>query len=293
MRYSLDINLLHLLVESKFLENKGYSVWWDRKIPPGRTFDDVIEEAINASKCMIVVWSKKSVSSNWVRTEAGEGDEKGILIPIMIDEVVIPLAFRRIEAAQLMDWDGSSNHPEIDVLLESVGKLIGISSDNATPSADILIPREKKNEAGRKRIAFQESLTKGQNIFREISLWAIGGMLGGAIGGGVIWLLVYLRSSDLVIFWHEIIVSAPISGGVLGALAGFVLGFTLSISSFDVWWKQIFISSIGTALGVIFVYQIGMQFLFKETFFYFGAPFGMTVAGLIYFLRNQKYHKRF
>jgi hypothetical protein len=24
------------------LEAHGWSVWWDRKIPPGRTFDDVI-----------------------------------------------------------------------------------------------------------------------------------------------------------------------------------------------------------------------------------------------------------
>ncbi len=33
----------------KALEQKGWSVWWDRIIPPGRTFDEVIEEAIDAT----------------------------------------------------------------------------------------------------------------------------------------------------------------------------------------------------------------------------------------------------
>jgi hypothetical protein len=32
-------------------------VWWDRTILPGRTFDQVIEEALAATRCMIVVWS--------------------------------------------------------------------------------------------------------------------------------------------------------------------------------------------------------------------------------------------
>jgi len=37
------------------LESKGWSVWWDREIPIGRTFDEVIEEAIDEAKCMVVI----------------------------------------------------------------------------------------------------------------------------------------------------------------------------------------------------------------------------------------------
>ena len=37
------------------LETKGWSVWWDRDIPPGRTFDDVIEEALTGARSVVVL----------------------------------------------------------------------------------------------------------------------------------------------------------------------------------------------------------------------------------------------
>jgi tetratricopeptide (TPR) repeat protein len=107
------------------LERHGYSVWWDRIIPPGRTFDEIIEKELDASKCVVVLWSGKSVQSKWVITEAGEGDNRGILIPVLIEEVKPPLAFRRIEAARLIDWQGTLTNPEFDLLLKAIGEKLG------------------------------------------------------------------------------------------------------------------------------------------------------------------------
>ncbi len=101
-------------------ERSGYSVWWDHKIPIGRTFDEVIEEAIDAARCVVVVWTENSVQSRWVRTEASEGKRRDVLIPVMIDKVKVPLAFRLIETAQLADWDGESDHRELGVLMEAL-----------------------------------------------------------------------------------------------------------------------------------------------------------------------------
>lgn len=52
---------------------------------------------------MVVVWSEHSVSSECVRTEAMEGMERKILCPVQLDATRPPLAFRRIQTAQLME----------------------------------------------------------------------------------------------------------------------------------------------------------------------------------------------
>jgi hypothetical protein len=89
------------------LVNQGWSVWWDRRIVPGKLFDRVIEEEISSSKCVIVLWSKSSVTSDWVRSEAEEGRNRGILIPVIIEDTRIPMAYRNMQAADLIGWDGN------------------------------------------------------------------------------------------------------------------------------------------------------------------------------------------
>jgi hypothetical protein len=88
-------------VISETLAARGFSVWWDRVIPPGRQFDEVIEEALEASRCVAVLWSKASIGSTWVKIEAAEAMSRKALIPAIIDEVEIPLEFRRLQAADL------------------------------------------------------------------------------------------------------------------------------------------------------------------------------------------------
>jgi len=46
------------------LEKQGWSVWWDPKLRAGDYFDDVIEKALNEARCVIVMWSKRSVPPN-------------------------------------------------------------------------------------------------------------------------------------------------------------------------------------------------------------------------------------
>ncbi len=99
---------------SGVFEKQGWRVWWDREIPPGRSFDEVIEEALDQSKSVVVLWSTASVSSHWVKSEASEGLERKILVPALIEEARVPLAFRRLQAARLAGWNGEMPHQEID-----------------------------------------------------------------------------------------------------------------------------------------------------------------------------------
>lgn len=91
------------------LEEYAWSIWWDRAIPPGKTFDEVIESALNGAKCVIVLWSQTSVASEWVKNEAREGTRRQILIPALIDNVTIPFEFRHIQAADLAGRPGQKD----------------------------------------------------------------------------------------------------------------------------------------------------------------------------------------
>ncbi len=74
----------------------------------------------------MVLWSKSSVRSRWVRAEAQEGASRGILVPVLIERVKIPLAFRTIQASDLIGWEGSPT-PDFQRLVADISALIGQS----------------------------------------------------------------------------------------------------------------------------------------------------------------------
>jgi len=116
---------------------RGWSVWWDRKIPLGKAFDEVIEKALGDSKCVIVLWSARSVASEWVKNEATEGKRRGILVPVFLESVNAPLAFKLLNGANLSDWDAGSTHTEFDKLTERVTELLGAPPSSTTSSGTI------------------------------------------------------------------------------------------------------------------------------------------------------------
>ena len=114
------------------LEGEGWSVWWDRLIPFGRPFDDVIQENINAAKCVLVLWTSNSVASKWVRSEASEAEERNVLIPVLLDRGVdIPLAFKLLQAANLIDWQSGSHHAEYTRLVDQIRAFVSGTADRA------------------------------------------------------------------------------------------------------------------------------------------------------------------
>lgn len=105
------------------LEEAGLSVWWDRQIETGTEFDRTIEAQLDAAQAVVVVWSRSSVESDWVRTEAEEARQRGILVPVRIDDVTPPLAFRRTQTADLLRWPSDS--ADFDTMLARLANLLG------------------------------------------------------------------------------------------------------------------------------------------------------------------------
>ena len=128
-------------------EARGWAVWWDRRIVPGQAFDAAIEQALEAAKCVVVLWSPDSAASEWVKNEAAVGAERGVLVPAMIVPVKLPLEFRRKQTADLSDWGGETGHAGFMSLCQGVGRVLGEAPRPAASAG--MAPPPAKGAGGR------------------------------------------------------------------------------------------------------------------------------------------------
>jgi len=141
---SQDRNRVAPIVQA--IERRGWTVWWDRHIDAGTAYDREIEHAIDEAQCVVVVWTEQSVESDWVRNEAAEGLERGMLVPVCIDPVRPPLAFRRTQTIDL-----SSNDASVDALIEGIRRHSPVGSKLAS-NASPLVGRSTELERVAQRI---------------------------------------------------------------------------------------------------------------------------------------------
>jgi hypothetical protein len=188
------------------LGEMGWSVFWDRTIPPGREFDVVIGEALKAARCVVVLWSAASVTSRWVKEEAEEAATRDILVPALLHDVTVPLGFRRLQAAKLTGWPSSpSADHEFQELVASISRFVGTAPPTAPPpdpshgqartaSPPAASPR-RRNEAAAVIFGFFVIAGTGFGIWSALYNTDVGflGALPFWVIGGVIALLVRAR----------------------------------------------------------------------------------------------------
>lgn len=104
------------------LADEGLSLWWDAEIKGGASWRQSIQERLEAARCVIVVWSERSVSpaGRFVHDEASRAQARGIYLPIRIDPVQPPIGFGEIQAIDLIGWKGDRADPRYRHLLECV-----------------------------------------------------------------------------------------------------------------------------------------------------------------------------
>lgn len=89
------------------LQAPGWRVFWDHDIPPGWTWDEYIGAKLEDARVVLAIWSRESVRSEFVRTEASRARRRRVLVPVRIDDIEPPVEFERVHAADLIDWTRS------------------------------------------------------------------------------------------------------------------------------------------------------------------------------------------
>ncbi|HET7161672.1 MAG TPA: TIR domain-containing protein, partial [Rhodanobacteraceae bacterium] len=110
------------------IEAKGWSVWWDPEISPGREFDDEIDVELQAAKSVLVVWTPTSVASRWVRGEARDAAERGLLVPVRFDQARLPIDVRAIHTTDLDNWNADPANPSAQECLNALAAMIARST---------------------------------------------------------------------------------------------------------------------------------------------------------------------
>jgi TolB-like protein len=116
-------------------KSAGFSVWWDQSLNPGEAFDKVTEGALEDARAVVVLWSRQSVDSRWVRAEATQANSSGKLVPAMIESCKRPIMFELTHTADLSDWNGDVRDQAWQSYVAGVRRFVDKDSPAAATAA--------------------------------------------------------------------------------------------------------------------------------------------------------------
>lgn len=128
------------------LRDQGLTVWFDEEITARESWDATIEREIEAAAAVVVLWTPRSIGSDWVRTEAHYAMERGKLVPVCIEDCVIPIAFLLRQTIQLIGWDGNDQNRQWRKLLTWVEDLVLQKGAGATSLQEDQAPSNRFRE---------------------------------------------------------------------------------------------------------------------------------------------------
>src|SRR5207237_7008839 len=103
----------------------GYTVWWDALIEGGTQYARSIDDALQAADVVIVLWSRSSIESDWVRDEAAQGRDRHRLVPLSLDGTMPPLGFRQYQVIDVSGWRGRADAPQLDAVRRAIAAALG------------------------------------------------------------------------------------------------------------------------------------------------------------------------
>lgn len=126
------------------LQKAGYIVWWDALIEGGSRFAQSIDQALEAADAVLVLWSKRSIESDWVRDEAAQGRDRHRLVPLSLDGTQPPLGFRQIQTIDISGWNGRAGAPQLKAVERAIATAAG---QEPVARASVAAPRFTRRQA--------------------------------------------------------------------------------------------------------------------------------------------------
>jgi TolB-like protein len=155
------------------LESEGFSVWWDATLKVGQAYDEVTERALNEAKAVVVLWSKTSVASRWVRAEATQANDSKTLVPVMIEPCKRPIMFELTHTADLSHWKGDRADKAWQSFIAGVREFV--DRDAVRPAASSVPLANAVPQVRRRLGAFPVALLIAAVLIAAgVALWILG-----------------------------------------------------------------------------------------------------------------------
>jgi TolB-like protein len=127
------------------LEQLGFAVWWDGLLEGGDNFLPTTEAALQNADAVVVLWSKTSIDSHWVRDEATVGRDRRRLVPLSMDGSLPPLGFRQFQVIDVSKWHGKANAPELKRIASAIAAVCGAPAAGSGPAQNGNAPAQIGN----------------------------------------------------------------------------------------------------------------------------------------------------
>jgi TolB-like protein len=124
-------------------QQAGLSVWWDQTLSVGEAYDEVTEKALLEAKAVVVLWSRTSVASRWVRAEATQANDNKTLVPVMIEACKRPIMFELTHTAELAHWKGNTQDPAWQSFLADLMRFVRREAPAPGPRSPIALPAKR------------------------------------------------------------------------------------------------------------------------------------------------------
>ena len=153
---------------SKAFEDHGWSVWWDRNVPFGRPFDEVIRTELRAAGCVVALWTESAADSLYVIGEARDALSQKKLISVFLSHAELPYDLQAIQGVELHDWDGDTVSVDYQRLVSGIAAIVGRPAQKKAKTDDKnKAVEEKKHEKLAQR---QREKIKTESVEEELSI---------------------------------------------------------------------------------------------------------------------------